>query len=223
MTPLQERPLYRFAEADRLLRVKPGTVKRWVNGYTRKDVSCPPIVRETPTSDPWVTWGEFVETRLLSEFRTQIPMVRLRPLVDRLREVFNQRYPLSYARPFLVQEGQELLHQAQSDTGVNRELWMVVSTGQMIVQTAPSRRFTTATQFLDGVGEAQWIVADSATPAVHLDPLRRQGQPTLNGVATSALAELVNAGEPIEFVAETYEFNVDDVSQAVVYETTRAA
>ena len=29
----------------------------------------PPVVREEPTGDEAVTWGEFVETRLLSEYQ----------------------------------------------------------------------------------------------------------------------------------------------------------
>jgi uncharacterized protein (DUF433 family) len=223
VTSLLDRPVYRYAEADRLLRVNPGTVRRWVDGYTRKGVSYPPVVRDKPTGYPWLTWGEFVESRLLSEFRTQIPMVKLRPLVDRLREVFNERYPLSYARPFLVPEGRELLLAAQDATGTNRELWVVVSTGQSVIMTPASRRFTGANIYSDNVGPALSMRADPGAPDVMFDPVRRQGQPTLREVSTSTLAELVSAGEPIEAVAETYDFPVAEVEQAVAYEASRAA
>lgn len=220
---LLDRPLYRFAEADRLLRVTPGTVKRWVDGYTRKGVSYEPIVRETSTGEPWVTWGEFVEARLLREFRPDIPTIRLRPLVQRLREVFNKKYPLSYSRPFLMREGQELVMQAQRDTGTPQELWIVVSTGQTLIPTAEARAFTNAARFEDDGGPVRYIQARAATPAVLLDPLRRQGQPTVHGVTTAALAELVRAGDPIELVADTYGFTVDEVEQAVAYESSSAA
>ena len=32
------RPLYRYAEVDRLLRLTPGTAKRWIDGYERGTV-----------------------------------------------------------------------------------------------------------------------------------------------------------------------------------------
>jgi uncharacterized protein (DUF433 family)/transposase len=218
---LLERPVYRFAEADRLLRVNRGTVKRWVNGYTRNGSTYPPVVREKPTDSPWVTWGEFVEARLLSEYRTSIPMIKLRPLVDRLREQFGQRYPLSYARPYLLPEGRELLLEAQLDSGIDSEFWIVVSTGQTAIMTATGRRFTEAAVFPDREGAARSIRADAGTPAVLLDPLRSQGQPSIRGVPAESIAELVSAGEPVEYVAATYDFTVEEVEQAVSYEASR--
>ncbi len=220
---LLDRPVYRFPEADRLLRVKRGTVQRWVDGYARNGVEYPPVVRETQTGSPWVTWGEFVEARLLSEFRPQIPMVKMRPMVERLREMLNTRYPLSYARPFLTAEGRELLLAAQAETSTEPGLWVVVSTGQGAIMTAESLRFTTATLFADNTGQATAIRADSGTPEILLDPQRREGQPTLNGISTSVLAELVAAGEPIEFVADTYGFTEHEVEQAVSFEASRRA
>lgn len=218
---LLERPVYRYAEADRLLRVNPGTVKRWVNGYTRCGVTYEPIVRETPTDSPWVTWGEFVEARLLSEFRTTIPMIKLRPLVDRLRNELGQPYPLSYARPYLLPEGREMLLSAQRESGIEGEFWIVVSTGQAAIMTATARRFTEATVFPDREGAALSIRADLGTPAVLLDPVRRQGQPSVRGVPTEAIADLVTAGEPIEYVAAVYDFTIEEIEQAVSYEASR--
>ena len=219
---LLDRPVYRWAEADRLLRVNRGTVQRWVDGYRRRGVSYPPVVREAPTGSPWVTWGEFVEARLLSEFRTEIPMVRLRPLVDRLREMFDERYPLSYAQPFLRPEGREMLLAAQTEMETERELWVVVSSGQTAIMTATSRRFTDATIYPeDQLGPALSIRADLGTPEVFLNPVARQGQPTLHGVSTSAIAELVGAGESVDHVADTYGFTVEQVEQVLSFEASR--
>lgn len=220
---LLDRPVYRYAEADRLLRVNRGTVQRWVDGYTRNGVDYPPVVREARTGSPWVTWGEFVEARLLSEFRPQIPMIKMRPMVERLREMLDTRYPLSYARPFLTEEGRELLLAAQAYTSTDPGLWLVVSTGQGAIMTAASRRFRTATRFPDNIGPATAIYADSGTPEILLDPQRRQGQPTLNGISTSVLSELVGAGEPVAFVADTYGFTASEVEQAVSFEASRRA
>lgn len=215
------RPVYRYAEVDRLLRLTPGTAKRWIDGYERSGRTYDPVVRQERTDSPWVTWGEFVEARLLSEFRSSVPMIKLRPVVEWLRARVDRDYPLAYARPFLAPEGKDLLVAAQLETGLDEELWMVVPSQQGVLLTPTSTRFTEATHYPDHEGPAEHIIADPATPAVWLHPMRREGQPTVNGIRTETLAELVAAGEPMQFVADTYGFTLAEVEQAVAYETTR--
>jgi len=55
-----------------------------------------------------------------SEFRSSVPMIKLRPVVDWLRARVDRDYPLAYARPFLVPEGKELLVAAQAETGLRK-------------------------------------------------------------------------------------------------------
>jgi hypothetical protein len=131
------RPVYHYAEVDRLLRLSPGTAKRWIDGYERAGRVYEPVVRKERTGSPWVMWGEFVETRLLSEFRSSVPMIKLRPVVEWLRERVDRDYPLAYARPFLAPEGKELLVAAQAATGLDEELWMVVPSQQGVLLTPP--------------------------------------------------------------------------------------
>lgn len=217
-----ERPVYNYAEVDRLLRLTPGTAKRWIDGYERGKRIYEPVVRQERTDSPWVTWGEFVEARLLAEFRSSVPMIKLRPVVNWLRERVDQEYPLAYARPFLMPEGRELLVNAQFETQLEKELWMVVPSQQGVLRLSPtSTRFTSAVRYPDSEGPAEYIIADTATPDVWLHPSRRQGQPTVAGIRTETLAELVAAGEPVQFVADTYGFSADAVEQAVAYEATR--
>lgn len=132
------RPVYSYAEVDRLLRLTPGTGKRWIDGYERAGRSQEPVVRQERTGSPWVTWGEFVETRLLSEFRSSVPMIKLRPVVEWLRERLDRDYPLAYVRPFLAPDGKELLVAAQLATGLDEELWMVVPSQQGVLLTHPA-------------------------------------------------------------------------------------
>ena len=66
---LLERPLYGLPQVDRILGLRTGTAKRWIDGYHRGGKDYPPIVREEATGVDIATWGEFVETRLLAEYR----------------------------------------------------------------------------------------------------------------------------------------------------------
>ena len=83
---LLARPVYGMSQVDWILRLHPGTASRWIDGYTRGGKEYPPIVRLEKTDDDIVTWGEFTEARLLSEFRDAgIPIIRMRPAVEELR------------------------------------------------------------------------------------------------------------------------------------------
>jgi uncharacterized protein (DUF433 family)/transposase len=222
---LLERPVYGYAEADRLLRVSPGTAQRWINGYKRAGVAYPPVVREKPTDSRWVTWGEFVEARLLAEFRQGIPMLKLRPVVEWLRNYTGEPYPLSYSRTFLEQDGRDLLLRAQVETDLDtHELWMVFPVaGQGALMTATTRRFTSVIHASadDARGAISALRADGGTPDVVLAPDIRQGQPSVGNIPTERLAEFVRAGDSIESVVDGYGLSEALVEQAVSYEATR--
>ena len=54
--------------------------------------------------------------------------------------------------------------------------------------------------------------------AVALDPRRKSGQPVVRSVPTDVLAELVRAGDPVEWVAQQYELTLDQMLDALEYE-----
>ncbi|MDL5154448.1 DUF433 domain-containing protein [Actinomycetospora termitidis] len=172
-----------------------------------------------------MTWGEFVEARLLAEFRQGIPMVKLRPVVEWLRDYTGQAYPLSYSRTFLEQDGRDLLLRAQVETDLDtQELWMVFPVvGQGALMTATTRRFTGVIHASvdDDHGAIAALRADAGTPDVVLDPHVRQGQPSVGNIPTERLAELVCAGDSIEAVVDGYGLTEEQVERAVTYEATR--
>jgi hypothetical protein len=129
-----DRRVYGLSDVDRLLALPPGTARRWIDGYDRRGVHYPPVVRPERTRDEDVTWGEFVETRLLAEFRARgASMHRLRPAVVRLREEFG-RYPLAHARPFVDVDGRELVRHVQQEVGITgNELLVVFRSGQAMM------------------------------------------------------------------------------------------
>src|SRR5215472_15141943 len=98
---LLDRPLYGMSQVDRLLALPSGTAKRWIDGYQRRGRLYDPVIRLESTGDEIVTWGEFVETRFLAEYRTKgVPLLRMRPAILELRKEFGP-YPLAQARPLV--------------------------------------------------------------------------------------------------------------------------
>src|SRR4029077_20858451 len=89
---LLDRPIYGMSQVDSLLGLSPGTARRWIDGYCRGGKVYDPVIRLEPTAEEIVTWGEFVEARLLAEYRDRgVPLIRMRPAILKLREEF-ERY-----------------------------------------------------------------------------------------------------------------------------------
>lgn len=222
---LLDRKVYGLAQADRLLGLPSGTARRWIDGYNRAGKSYPPVVREEPTGDDAVTWGEFVETRLLSEYRDAgVPMVRMRPAVDALRDELNTRYPLASARTWLDVHGQELVRRVQDDVQLDRHLALVVVRTGQVIWTAEADAFRKSVEWTDENGAAQPRLVRPAQDLreVVIDPLRGFGEPVVRNVRTDVIGELFRAGESSDSIAEQYELARPTVDEALRYEMRRA-
>jgi hypothetical protein len=103
VTSMLDREVYLYAEVDRLIGLSSGTARRWINGYERSGKGYEPILRVAPRDTEWATWGEFVETRILAEYRDEnIPTAGLRGAIDGLRRMYGIDYPLAHLRPYLA-------------------------------------------------------------------------------------------------------------------------
>ncbi len=227
---LLERPVYTYREVDRLLGLNPDTAKRWINGYRRNGREYEPIVREKPTDATWVTWGEFIETRLLSEYRdvNEIKIIRMRRVVAELREYYHRRYPLAYSRPFVKVEDRQVLARVQEETGLDSQVWMVVDTAQYTLSPRTDRFFHATTYGPDPDAADQdddvaiEVTIDPRYPDVKLNPLLRSGRPTVAGrnIHIATLAGMVLDGDPVSKVADWYDLSEDQVQQAVDFTVT---
>jgi uncharacterized protein (DUF433 family) len=226
---LLSRPVYGLSQVDVLLGLRAGTARRWIDGYCRAGRRYPPVVREVSTGDEAVTWGEFVETRLLAQYRDAgVPMIRMRPAIDVLREQMQTRYPLASARTWLDIDGRELVWKVQDQVGLERRLALVVvRTGQAVLDWSPPadafRRSIEWTSDGNGNGPQPRLVhPDVDLDQVEIDPLRGFGEPVVRNVRTEIIVELFRAGESPEGIGETYELGREAVLQALRYEFRRA-
>ena len=166
-----------------------------------------------------MTWGEFVELGYLREYRRQqVPLQRLRPVIDELRVEYGTPYPLATARPYIY--GRELVLELQEKNELPSSIAIVVATGQTIALADGAARFLEKVEFdpptKDGV--ARRIFPAGTTSPVVIDPLVSFGRPVVSGVATERLWELHDAGETVDEIAAAYEITLVDVKAAVAYE-----
>ena len=224
---LVNRPIYGLAQIDSLLGLPGGTARRWIDGYRRGGKLYPPVVREEHTGDEIATWGEFIETRLLAEYRDAgVPMLRMRPAVEALREELKVPYPLASAKTWLRPEGRDLVRVVQENVKLDRHLALVVvATGQTVAWSTQADRFLTAIEWTSNGSdpEPRRLRPVAEIDQVVVDPLLGFGEPVVRGVRTEVIRELVQAGESQDAIAEIYELPRTSVEAAVRYELLRAA
>jgi uncharacterized protein (DUF433 family) len=222
---LLNRPIYGLAQADRVLGLRSGTARRWIDGYKRAGKQYPPVVREEHTGEEIITWGELVETRLLSEYRDAgVPLIRMRPAVVALREELQTRYPLASARTWLDVKGRDLVLRVQQQVGLEHRLALVVVRTGQVFWTNPAEAFRKSIEWTgdDGAQQPRLMRPAGDLPEVVIDPLRGFGEPVVRNVRTEILGELFRAGERVDEIADMYELDQSTVEQAVRYEMRRA-
>lgn len=215
---LLDREVYLYAEVDRIVGLRSGTARRWINGYERGGKSYAPILRTQPRDSEWVTWGEFVEARILAELREEVKTQRLRLAVQALRDAYKVDYPLAHLRPYLSAESRELVI-GGADVGLDDEK-MVVRTGQMLLGDGLSL-MERATLGVDENGEryVTELPADDEFPDIVINPQRFSGQPTIAGrrIAVATIAGMREAGEGEADLAADYGLSISQVRAAVDY------
>ncbi|MFC9980392.1 DUF433 domain-containing protein [Gordonia sp. NPDC127522] len=219
VTNVLHRDVYLYNEVDRLTGLRAGTARRWINGYSRNGRDYAPILREQRRDTEWVTWGEFVETRILAEYRDQkaVKTTRLRAAVDALRQEFQIDYPLARYRPYIDIRPQHIELDLKLSSEEGR---LIIETGQMIL--TDGRPLIERAQLAeDESGEkfAEQISSDLTYPGIVLHPGRFGGQPTFEGrrVSVETIAGIVAYGEPVEDVAATYGLSIVQVRSASEY------
>jgi uncharacterized protein (DUF433 family) len=213
---LLDRAIYAYSDVDRLVGLRSGTARRWLEGYGRSGRFYDPVLRPERSGSDVVTWGEMVEARLLAEFRSRaVPVQRLRPAIVELRKEFG-RYPLAHARAFLDVDGRELVRVVQEQVGLERQLQLVVVRNGQLVLATSAERFSSAVEYEGGV--VGRLKPDVRTPDVLMDPRRSFGQPAVRNVRTASLAEDFRAGTSREELADLYDLTTSQVDEAIRFE-----
>ncbi len=215
-----DRETYSAAAAARLLRVSTATLRWWLEG--REQYS--PVLRPEPTGSGNVTWGEFVEAGFLREYGKRRSLQHLRPVIARLRTEFDVLHPLATCQPF-IGPGKDLTLRTQRDENLPNELAIVheIVSGQLVL-TPLASRFMERVDFSEEPphGALRILPMGKDSPVV-IDPEYSFGSPTVRGIRTEAVAELVEAGEDIDEVAEDFSLKAAEVRAAVAYEWQLAA
>jgi uncharacterized protein (DUF433 family) len=213
-----DRTLYSTGEAAQFLQLPRGTLKRWLEGVTVSGRFYLPVIRDEPTGSDDVTWAEFVEAGFLREYRARgVSLQHMRPFVERARNRTGVPYPLAHFRPLI--ENRRLVYDLQQESNLEAGLYLVrPGRSQDEFQLAPPvEQFLLKVEFAPE-GYVNRFMPQGPESPVAIDPERSFGIPQIRGVRTEALAEAVNAGEPVAEVADEWDLDRRDVKAALEWE-----
>jgi uncharacterized protein (DUF433 family)/DNA-binding transcriptional MerR regulator len=212
-----EREMYSEAEAARILGVAQSTLHYWLEGKTtRQGHVYQPAIRFEPSGRRTVTWAEFVEAGLLSQYRKRnVDLDEVRRFINVLREKTGHPYPLAYEMPWALNG--RLLIEAQNESDLSPDYWLYAPTdGQLVLTLSPAQDFLDRVMFENDVA-VLWRPAGRESPVV-IDPDTRFGRPSVNGISTSVLKEYSDDGYDYDEIAVEFNLQVRDVELAIAYE-----
>jgi uncharacterized protein (DUF433 family) len=221
---LLTRPLYSFAEADRLARVSPRTSSRWVKGYKylneRGERVAQPSMTTRTTSDPeqGVSFLDLVSIKAIDGLRKMNFSTRaIRQVVQYCQDELGMAYPLA-------------TQQFKTD---RRKIYMNAGDGRLLEVLGGQKGAQAWDRILDPFLKdldyhnefaRRWYPLGKNEPVV-VDPDYGFGLPVVvgSGVRTESIAEQYYAGDKVEHIV--YDFNVTrkQIESALKLESQLAA
>jgi uncharacterized protein (DUF433 family) len=208
-------PLYRKAEAARIIDVPPSTLRNWAGRPSAGYEGLITVAQPATPRGPTVPFVGLTEAYVLASFRQAgVPMQRIRPAVRRLEEEIGLAQALASER--LRTDGAEVLWDYGQRSGDQAEKdavgdLVVVRNGQMVFRPVV-RDYLQRVTYRDGW--AKVINIGRGKLDVTVDPWINGGQPTLarRGIAVTDILSRIRAGETSTSVAADYDLRVSEIT-----------
>ncbi len=215
------RPMYSYAEADRIAGVTRGTSKRWARGYSYLSngarVSAAPVTKGVmQPGEPGVSFFDLIEVAVIGRLKEIGWSLRaIRAAVESCQALLNLQRPLvterfkSDGRDFFVQSEGELI-----ELGIGRRkgerawtevldpfLKTVAYEGEFVRRWWP-------------IGQHRHVI---------VDPEYGFGLPVVagSGVRTEIIYEQVQGFVPQQRIADDFNITLEDVEHAIQFEASR--
>jgi uncharacterized protein (DUF433 family) len=213
---------YTLAEAARYLRLPPATLRSWVLGrqYPTAEgrAQFPPLIRPASRRPPLLSFSNLIEAHVLRSLRTEHGV-----------SVKELRRALSYAEKTLSIERLLLRGELRAHAGkvfLDRygELIELSASGQLamrrLFQEHLQRIEWNSSEFPVRLYPFVSTTAPSDQRPIVIDPRIAFGRPVVvrKAIATSTIAERIDAGETVGDVAADYDLDRSEIEQAIVYE-----
>ena len=213
--PSVKRPLYSFAEADRIARVTPNTSRRWLKGYSfwydGENRTMPPVTWTSETKDA-VTFVDLMEVATIDKLRKKgFSFKQIRKINATARFYLRKPRPLVTetfkvkGRDIFVDEGFGILVNVGYEAGM--QAWDEILDP-----------FLDTVEYEGEIVRRWWPLGKEF--AVLIDPDYGFGLPVVEGVGvrTEIIAERYRAGDSIDEIAYDFDVTPKQIDDALQWE-----
>lgn len=214
----REVPLYRLSEAAHHLHLPVSTLRCWVEGRSGT-AEAPPLIERPVPGDPQLSFNNLVEAHVLRALRIghRAPMAHVRRALD-----FAQRQlgidRLLIREELLAAPGEVFLQEYGRFLSLSRS-------GQFAMEQILGAVLRRVIRDVKGLPVRLYPFTREDRRGVVIAPTISYGRPCIErkGISTAVLAERLNAGESVKDLVDSYDLTEDEVTEAIVYESARAA
>ncbi|MFI5496522.1 DUF433 domain-containing protein [Actinoplanes sp. NPDC051859] len=219
-------PLYTQAETARYLDMPATTLRSWTKGYARKPHGARPAVRGHPLvtylpadrpSAPTVPFIGLAEGMFLSALRKAgVPLQQIRPALKLVQQRLGIAHALASKRLYVL--GAQLLWEVAEEgelTPGDRRSLIVLRDGQYVFREVVDG-FLRRIDYADDGYAARVALPGYEVAQITASPAINFGYPYFEATGTPVEAVLsrLRAGEPLTEVADDFDLNLDEVSEA---------
>lgn len=210
-----KRPLYSFAEADRIARVTPGTSRRWLKGYhfwyDDKRHEMPPVTPDLGEQDA-VSFVDLMEVAAINELRKEgFSFKRVRQINAYCRVYLHEPRPL-VTQKFKV---------AGQDIFLDADFSVLLDVGReagMLAWREVLEPFLKDVDYENDLARRYWPLGRQRM--VIVDPDYGFGLPVVegNGVRTEIIAERHRAGDSTDQISYDFDVTPRQIEDALQWE-----
>lgn len=223
-------PLYTQAEAAQYLGMAPSTFRAWARGYRnhfpdRPDVVGDPMITSIgrpAATQPSIPFIGLAEGMFLAALRqADMPMQRIRPALELVRQRFGVEYAMASRRFFV--SGAELLYEVVDGLGdrdrqdTTKKL-VVLRDSQYVFREVVEQNMKRIEYDKDGAGggyASKLVLPGYEVADLSVQPGINFGRPyfTRTGTPLHVVQGLLKAGEAPEDVADDFDLRPDEVTE----------
>lgn len=218
-------PTYSVTDASRYLNIPLPTIRTWLNGRKYNTIEGEkyflPIIQRPSAQMSQLSFTNLVEAHILRVIRTihNISLDKVRIALDYISERFKTNHPLATKKfstdgvDLFLEEVGHLVNVSRSGQFAMQEILQQLLTR---VEWDNNNLATRLYPELDHINDDKVLI---------IDPHISFGKPTIKGrgVPTKVIAQLYDAGDSLEEIAEDYDCTVIQIKQAILFESHRRA
>jgi uncharacterized protein (DUF433 family) len=222
-----EMPIYQAAEAAHYLRLPTATTRAWVFGRRYNtdagERPFPPVIGAADREKRLLSFSNLVELHVLSSIRRvhEVKLQAIRKAVKYLQTRFASRHPLLEKE--MLTDGKDLFIEQYG------QLVAVSQDGQMamkdilriFLERIDRNDHGIPIRFFPVIGKR----AEKSPRYITIDPTIRFGKPCIAGtrIPTAIIASRFDAGDSTGILAEDYGRSIEEIEEAVRYESRIAS